>query len=243
MPLVFVLPDWNAWRATVASLGLAFALTGWLALVSPSLAGILVALRLAALLLARPAPAVVTSEPPPATSSFSLARITRLQRTVESTRIALLGHTPRLKHHAVVRYWNLPLLSEVGFAGPSALRLWYGDSTLTWTGFGGEEGWSAPRDVLVEYDVGRPWPATVIESRAVALYLSAWDTRARGILAGGGFPAHGGTAGATGEGPRLLRLTSRCSRPRPRCGRASPLVPIRSCRSATASPDRAAATG
>ena len=117
----------------------------------------------------------MTTTPPPSTSSFSLARITRLQRTVESTRVALLGHFPRLRHRAIVCYWNLPLLSEVGFAGPRALRLWYGDSTLVWAGFGGEGGWAAPRDVLVEYDAGRPWPATVIEPRAVRLYLSAWD--------------------------------------------------------------------
>ena len=130
VPLVFVLPDWNAWRTTVASLGLGFALTGWLALASPSLAGALVALRLAALLLAHPAAAAVTTDPPPTASSFSLARITLLQRVVESTRTALLGHTPHLKHHAIVRFWNLPLLAEVGFAGPRALCLWYGDSNL-----------------------------------------------------------------------------------------------------------------
>jgi hypothetical protein len=180
VPLVFVLPDWNAWRTTVASLGLGFALTGWLALASPSLAGALVALRLAALLLALPAPAVVTAEPAPTASSFSLARITRLQRVVESTRAALLGHTPRLKHHAIVRFWNLPLLAEVGFAGPSALRLWYGDTTLVWTRFGGEGGMTAPRDALIEYDVDRPWPATVIEPQAAALYFAACDSTLTG---------------------------------------------------------------
>ena len=173
VPLAFVLPDWNAWRTTVASLGLAFALTGWLALVSPSLAGTLVALRLAALLLARPAPAVVTNEPPPTASSFSLERITRLQRVLESTRTAMLGSTPRLRHHAIVRFWNLPRFAEVGFSGPRALRVWYGDSTLVWTGFGGEGGWAAPRDMLVEYDAGRPWPATIIEPRAAACYIAA----------------------------------------------------------------------
>ncbi len=175
VPLVFVLPDWNAWRTTVASLGLGFALTGWLALASPALAGALVALRLAALLLAPPAPATVTSEPPPAASSFSLARITRLQRVVESTRGAMLGHAPRLKHRAIVRFWNIPLLTEVGFAGPRALRLWYGDSSLVWARFGGEGGMTAPRDALVEYDVDRPWPATVIEPRAAALYFAAYE--------------------------------------------------------------------
>ena len=180
VPLVFVLPDWNAWRTTVASLGLGFALTGWLALASPSLAGALVALRLAALLLAQPAPAVATDEPPPALSSFSFARITRLQRMVESTRSTLLERNPRLGPHAIVRFWNLPRFAEVGFAGPRALHVWYGDSSLVWTGFGGKEGWAAPRDALVEYDRNRPWPATIIEARAAALYLAAWDSTLAG---------------------------------------------------------------
>ena len=180
VPLVFVLPDWNAWRTTVASLGLGFALTGWLGLASPSLAGALVALRLAALLHAPPAPAVTTDVPPPATSDFSFARITRLQRMVESTRSTLLERTPHLGHHAIVRFWNLPRFAEVGFAGPRALHVWYGDSTLAWTGFGGKEGWAAPRDALVEYDRNRPWPATVIEPQAAALYLAAWDSMLAG---------------------------------------------------------------
>jgi hypothetical protein len=180
VPLVFVLPDWNAWRTTVASLGLGFALTGGLALASPSLAGALVALRLAALLLAPPAPAVATDEPPPALSSFSFARITRLQRMVESTRSTMLERTPQLRRRAVVRFWNLPRFAEVGFAGPRALHVWYGDSTLAWTGFGGKNGWAAPRDVLVEYDRDRAWPATIIEPRAAKLYLVAWDSMLAG---------------------------------------------------------------
>jgi hypothetical protein len=118
---------------------------------------------------------VVTGEPPPTASSYSLARITRLQRTVGSARAALLGRAPRLRHGAIVRYWNLPLLSEVGFAGARALHVWYGDTTLVWTGFGGTNGWDAPRDVLVEFDVERPWPATVIEPRAAALFQAAWS--------------------------------------------------------------------
>jgi hypothetical protein len=180
LPLVFLLPDWNAWRTTVASLGLACALGGWLALAWPPLAGGLVALRLVALLLARPAPAVATAQPPPSASSFSFARIVRLQRVVESTRDALLGHAPRLRHGGVVRYCNILLLAEVGYAGPLALRTWYGDSTLVWTKFGGVSGWKEPRDVFLEFDPDRPWPATFVEPRAIALYLAALDSAATG---------------------------------------------------------------
>jgi hypothetical protein len=175
-PLALLLPDWNAWRATVASLGLAFALTGWLALAWRPLAFALVALRLATLLLAHPGPATVSNQPPVGASGYSFARLVRLQRTVESTRTALLESSPRLRRHAVVRFWNLPQLAEVGFAGPRALRLWYGDSTLAWTGFGGRDGGAGRRDVLIEYDNGRPWPATIIRPQAMAFYLASGDS-------------------------------------------------------------------
>ncbi len=174
VPLAMIFPDWNAWRTTVAALGLAFALTGWLALVSPWLAGLLVALRLAALLLASPAPALVTGEPPPG-SDLCLARIVRLQRIVGSSRTALLDRYPRLEPGSIVRYWNLPQFAEIGFDTGTALQVWYRDSTLAWAPFGGMGGWTAPRAALVEYDSGRPWPATIIEPRALALFQAGYD--------------------------------------------------------------------
>jgi hypothetical protein len=180
MPLVFVLPDWNAWRATVASLGLGFALTGWFALASPSLTGALVVLRLAALLLARPAPAVVTNEPPPAASSFSFARITRLQRVVESTRRELAPVITTLQPRAVVRFWQIPLLAEVGFSGNDALHVWAHDTTLAWKQFGGEGGIHGQNDAVIEYETSRAWPAVRIAPEAQRLYSAAYDaTRSR----------------------------------------------------------------
>lgn len=180
VPLAFLSPDWNSWRTPVAALGLAVALGGWLALAAPPLAAALVALRLAALLLAHPAPAVVSEFPAPSVSSLSFARIVRLQRLVHSTHEAMMTHVPQLPRGGTVRYWNLPRIAEMGFADGCALRVWYGDSTLAWTAFGGEGGRTAPRDALVEYNVGRPWPATVIDSRAAALCFAAYDSTLTG---------------------------------------------------------------
>jgi hypothetical protein len=181
VPFAALLPDWNGWHLTVPGIGLALTLFLLLGAASPSLALLFAGVRLGALLLAPPAPATVSTFPPATVSNLSFAQVTRLQRIVGSTRAALLGRYPRLKPGAIVRFWNLPLLAEVGFAGQRALRLWYGDSNLVWAGFGGKDGWNAPRDVLVEYDVGRPWPATVIEPHAVALYLAAGDRALAGF--------------------------------------------------------------
>ena len=174
-PLALLLPDWNAWRTTVASLGLGFSLTGWLALVSPPLAGTLVALRLAALLFAHPAPAVVTGEPVPTVSGLSLAQITRLQRVVESTRRELIPVIATLPPGGVVRYWQMPFLAEVGFSGDDALHVWARDTTLAWRRFGGAGGRYGRTDALVEYELTRAWPAVRITPEARRLYFAAYD--------------------------------------------------------------------
>jgi len=180
VPLAFLHPDWNSWRTAVAALGLAVALGGWLALAAPPLAAALVALRLVALLLAHPAPAVVSERPGPSASSLSFERIVRLQRLVHSTHETMMTHVPRLPRGGIVRYWNLPQLAEMGFANGRVLWVWYGDSTLVWTAFGGEGGFSAPRSAMIEFNSERPWPATFIEPRAMELYDAAWQSLARG---------------------------------------------------------------
>jgi hypothetical protein len=190
LPLVFVLPDWNAWRTTVASLGLAFAFTGWLGLARPALAGALVALRLLALLFTIPAPPTVTSAPPGTVSSFSLARLVRLQRIVESTRRTLTHAVPTLPRGAIVRYWQMPLLSEVGFNGDHAIQVWYGDSTLSLKPFGETLGMTRRSDAVIEIENGRAWPAILISPEAVRFYRESYrasvvpDLRAADSLLG-----------------------------------------------------------
>ena len=180
VPLVFVLPDWNAWRTTVASLGLAFALTGWLGLAEPALAGMLVMFRLVVLLLAVPAPAVVENAVPGTASSFSLARIVRLQRIVESTRRALMAGAPTLPRGGIVRYWQMPLLAEVGFNGNRAPQVWYRDSTLTLRFYGGDAGMRERSDAVVEIEAKRPWPAVLIRPEAMRCYREAFRANTEG---------------------------------------------------------------
>ncbi len=175
VPLVFVLPDWNAWRTTVASLGLAVGLTGWLGLAEPMLAGALVALRLVTLLLAYGAPAGVDEAPAGTASSFSLARIVRLQRIVESTRRVLATGAPSLSHDSIVRYWQMPLMAEVGFNGDHALHVWYRDTTLTMDFYRELAGMRERTDAVIEFESGRPWPAVLIHREAVRLYRAAYQ--------------------------------------------------------------------
>jgi hypothetical protein len=172
-PLALIWPDWNSWRTTIASGGLGFALIGGLALASPPLAGALVGLRLVALLLAAPAPGTVTSLPPATVSSLSFERIVRLQRIVESARRVLRARHPALPRGGVVRFWNLGQLAEVGFNGSSALRVWYGDSTLVWHAYSGYGAADTRADAAVEFELASAWPARVIEPRAFALFVDA----------------------------------------------------------------------
>jgi hypothetical protein len=169
VPLVFVRPDWNAWRTTVGALGLGFALAGGLALSAPRLVAGLVALRLATLLLAPVAPAVVSREPPASASSFSFERLVRLQRVVESARRALGPGVTTLPRAGVVRYREIPLLAEVGFHGQDALRVWSRDTTLRWARLhelGGDEGRT---DAMLEFEPQWPWPGVRITAAAVRL--------------------------------------------------------------------------
>jgi hypothetical protein len=178
-PLALLLPDWNSWRTTIPSLGLGFAFAGWLGLVGQPLVAVLVGTRLVLLLVAPPAPAVVTDRPPESGSSFSFVRLVRLQRTVESTRRALRACA--VARGDTVFYWALPRMAEVGFAGSSALRVWTGDTTLAWASFG--SGPKVTPAVVVEYELGRPWPATRLAPEAVAAYFTGMARNSAGDLA------------------------------------------------------------
>jgi hypothetical protein len=111
---------------------------------------------------------------------MAYVRLARLQRTLESTRRALLHTRPALPRGAAVKFWNLPRLAEVGFQGSSALRVWYRDSTLTWDRFGGVGNLNQHVDALVEYRDFAADPATVIEPAAYEAYFEA----GRALLAG-----------------------------------------------------------
>jgi hypothetical protein len=178
LPLTLVLPDWNAWRASVPALGLAVALVGFAGAASPWLAGAVVVLKLVALGGAAPAPAMVSNSPPATASHMSFVRLARLQRTLDGARAALTLRHPTMPRGAVVKFWALPLLAEVGFQGPRAVRVWYGDSTITWEKFGGNEGMKRRVDVLLEFEYDHPVAAIVVEPAALELFrrgISAFE--------------------------------------------------------------------
>jgi hypothetical protein len=72
-----------------------------------------------------------------------------------------------------VRFWNLGQLAEVGFNGSSALRVWYGDSTLVWHAYSGFGAPGARADAAVEFELASAWPALVIEPAAFDLFVDA----------------------------------------------------------------------
>ncbi|HYM80342.1 MAG TPA: hypothetical protein VEY91_02900 [Candidatus Limnocylindria bacterium] len=168
-PLALLLPDWNAWRASLPALGLGVALTGLMGLASPWLAGAWVVLRLVTLGLTTPAPVTVSGTPPATPSHISFVRLVRLQHAVDGTREALTQRFPSLPRGADVRFWGMPQLCEVGFQGARAVRVWYGDSTITWNKFGGMEGMERTIDALVEFETKGARVAMVVEPRALEL--------------------------------------------------------------------------
>jgi len=157
-----LLPDWNAWRAWTPSLGLAIATPALLGAASPWLAATWVGLRLAALLVAPVPPPVITREAPQLGSHVSYVQLTRLQTTTEAARTILARKQPVLPPHSTVCYWQMPRIAEFAFQGSRAMQVWYGDSTVTWSAFGGQRGLTARYAAGVEFLMdGPPWSAIV----------------------------------------------------------------------------------
>jgi hypothetical protein len=175
LPLVVLLPDWNAWRDSVPGLGFGFAVLGFLAVASPRLTLAFVGLKLVALLSAAPATQHPTPFPAVTTTDMSFLRLTRLQRIADDTRRALVERFPTLPAGADLHYASLPRMAEVGLLGPRAVRTWYGDSTLTWGTFTSAHGFAGPKEVVVAYDTQRRWAATVIEPAALRTFGQGID--------------------------------------------------------------------
>ena len=182
VPFAGLLPDWNGWHAALPGLGLGFAALGALGSGRTWLAVAIAAVRLVALL-ALPGPRDVTGVPPATASLLSFERVTRLQRVVGSTHEALTSRFATLPTGAEVRYWSVPLLSEVGYSEARALRVWYGDSTLHWRKFGGEAGLEQRVDALIDYNLPSASPAVVIEPIAIARMRDASRAMRAGRLA------------------------------------------------------------
>ncbi len=174
LPLAVLLPDWNAWRATLPLLAIAVGLGGLLAGVDARLAQLFVTLRLIALLVAPTAP-TTTQEVPLTRSDLSFVRLARLQQLVTSTRRELLTAHPQLPAGAHIAYWTMPGFAEVGFQGEKAAQVWYDDPALRFTGFGGLAGLEQLPDAVIGLDGTEPnRPAVVITPRALQLFAEGY---------------------------------------------------------------------
>ena len=129
-------PIWAPNRAVFGAIGLGVAMAALLGAAHPALAGVLVAGRLLLLFLAPPAATTISREPPDTGAFMDFQHLTRLQRFMRGTRVALRTRYPRMPGHAWVAQDNLPLGLTYALGGDKAVRAWYRDSTLRWVVFG-----------------------------------------------------------------------------------------------------------
>lgn len=167
LPLAALLPDWEAWRAWTPTLGFAFGTTALLGLVSPWLGAGWIALRFAALLVSPTASIAVSNLPPASPSHDSFAQLSRLQNLTAATRRVLLLQNPHLPRGATVCLIRAPFLSDYGFDGDGALRVWYRDSTLKWGRLGESPGRVHPFAAGIEFLPGEPEIAMTVDPRAL----------------------------------------------------------------------------
>jgi len=156
VPLAALLPDWNAWRAYVPAIALAFAVALACARAHLALGLAVVALRVATLAAAEPAPAV-NGEPPAAISDLSFARVARLQKVVAATGEAVRASA--LPPGAHVAYLALPEMTMNGLRGSAALRVWTRDSSVRFVAFDSTQPEEAA--LVLSYDL-RPGRGLVV---------------------------------------------------------------------------------
>jgi hypothetical protein len=130
--LASVHPLWSPNRSQFASSGLGVGLVAAAAAAHPALPAVLVASRLALLSLAPPPAASIPPEAETRGAFIDVPRLTRLQRLMRETRLALAARHPALPPNAVIGWRNLPLSAEYAFGGANAIRVWYRDPTLRW---------------------------------------------------------------------------------------------------------------
>ncbi len=167
LPLAALLPDWNAWRAWTPTLGFAFGTTALLGLVSPWFGVGWIALKLTALLMSPTASVAVSNLPPTSASHDSFAQLSRLQSLALASRRVLLLGNPTLTRGATVCLIRAPFLTEYGFQGESAIRVWYRDSTLRWGRLGDEDGLERPFAAGIEFLPAETEVAMPVDPRAL----------------------------------------------------------------------------
>ncbi len=144
-----LLPDWNAWRAWVPVVALAFAMSLAAARAHLALGLALVALRVAALAGAEPARRV-TGDPPPAVSDLSFARLARMQKVVAATG-PLVRAAPHGRNWKVV-YLGLPEMATNGFRRDAAVQVWSRDTSTRFIAYENDGVAFDSTDLAISYD-------------------------------------------------------------------------------------------
>jgi len=174
-PLGLLFPDWSSWRIGVACLGLAFAAIGFLGLARPWLAAAFIAVQTVALLVALPAPSGIIKNTPVTTSRIGFVRLVRLQRTVDGARRILFAAHPTLRKGADIAYWSRVAMTEVGFEREKAIRVWYGDSTITWRWLWQGAKPNLTPDVAITFEGRGTLPSVMLSDRTMDLVRKATD--------------------------------------------------------------------
>jgi hypothetical protein len=195
VPLAAFSNYWLSMRAFVPGIWLGLGVAVLLGPGATEAAGALLGLRVVTLLLVPVASLTVSDLPPVTHNQFGFLQIARLQRLLEETRRTLKAAHPTLPPGTTVYYWGRPALTEVGFAGPRALRSWYADSTLNmeWYGLhGAPTAWVEPgqltgggipgRRVVLAFNPDTTSPVVVISPQAQALFESGAQAWGRGDL-------------------------------------------------------------
>ena len=173
-PLTTVFPFWMPNRSAFGSLGIAAATAELAATAHPALLAGLVVVRLMALGVA-PAPPVEIAYDEPKTGAFlDFEHLTRLQRLMRATRLALHARMPQAAHGARVGTHYMPRHAQYAFGGHNAIRAWYRDSTLDWVTTGLQ--WSHPESALttiVEFEPETRPQIGLVEPDAMRAYLAS----------------------------------------------------------------------
>ena len=152
-PLALLFPDWSSWRTGLAALGLGVFIVGLLGTARPWLAAAFAVILTASLIAAPPARTEISKHQPATTSRMGFIQLVRLEHTVDGARRLLQKNYPELRQGADVGYWSRIGMTEVGFEREKAIRVWYGDSTITW-GWLWSGGLKEPRqDAAITFEV------------------------------------------------------------------------------------------
>ena len=136
LALTPIFPLWQPNRSHFGSAGLGVAATVACEAVHPALAGVLVLGRVVLLALAPGAATTITPDAPRTGAFMDFAQLTRLQRFMRETRVALNREYPVAEQHAKLIEMNLPHGLLYALGGDHAVQVWYRDSTLRMVDFG-----------------------------------------------------------------------------------------------------------